>query len=99
MTFIRKYKNILISLGSYILAFLVTYILPLFIWSYDHPPASRNIGFWFVGLSLTLVAFGVFSGFRSIMAKESTWAGHLVAAIGVLSLTAPFILTYLSYRL
>jgi hypothetical protein len=94
----KKYKNISLSLGLYILALLITYVIPRFIWSYS-PLPPRSVGYSLIGISIALVVLGMFFGFRSINEKESTWAGHLTILIGGLVLFSPLILFYIGARL
>src|SRR6266446_2753966 len=83
MRVFTKYKNAFISLGSYAMAFLLTYAIPRFIWSYDSPP-SPAIGHWIIGSSIVLVIIALFFAYKSNKSKESSWAGNLLMVIGII---------------
>ena len=82
----KKYKNISWALGSYIVG-LIIYFTLLYV------PGSSPSAVYTPALVLILI--GVFFGFRSIKAKESTWAGHLLVIVGGLLLASPIILLVL----
>lgn len=79
----KNHKNIFISLAFYIITFVVYFCL-LYI-----PGISPTAVYT---PALILVLIGIFFGFRSIKARESSWAGHLVIVIGGLILASPLII-------
>ncbi len=86
MSFIQSRKYILFSLGSYILAFLVVYIIPRLIWMPNNLslPVSRTVGYATIGFGLIMVIIGIVFGYKSNKTKESLWGGNLLMAIGIL---------------
>jgi len=73
-------------LGAYVLAALV-YVISSF--AVTNPPSPNLTGFI---LLIILIIGGIFFGFRSIVKKESGWAGYLTAFLGIFILVAPFII-------
>lgn len=87
----KKYKNIIWAVALYIVGILLAYI-----------PAGTSRNFYnSVGLAVVVVLIlaGIFFGFRSIKAKESSWAGHLVIVIGGLILASPLIMLVIGYNI
>jgi len=94
----KKYTNIWLSLISYVLAFIVAYPIPLIFL----PPGyivSRPVSNLFIFVCTVFVGVGIFFGFRSIKAKESTWLGHFVILIGFICLLSPLVLFFIGARL
>src|SRR3989338_11107971 len=81
MSFIKSYKNVYLSLASYIIA-LSSYFYLLFI-----PNISPAIVY---SPTLVLILIGILFAHKSNKAKESSWAGNLLMAIGILILLFPF---------
>ncbi|MES2216723.1 MAG: hypothetical protein V4481_05535 [Patescibacteria group bacterium] len=80
-----KNKNIYTSFALYVIALLIALLAPK---SYS-PNLFSQLG---LGIVVILVLVGIFYGFKSIKAKESSWAGHLMIVIGGLILASPLIL-------
>src|ERR1017187_10549517 len=93
MPIVKRYANILLSLGSYVLAFvwyqLWQYGLGSY-WKFLFPsPVSLILGYLTIFLifspSLAFVSSGIFFAVRSLRLKESSWAGTYLGIIGILS--------------
>ncbi len=84
----KNHKNIFLSLAFYVVA-LACYFYLVFI-----PNISSNAVFI---PTLVLILVGLFFGFRSINAKESKWAGHLVVIIGGVILISPLLILMAGY--
>ncbi|MCX6752149.1 MAG: hypothetical protein NTZ87_01470 [Candidatus Nomurabacteria bacterium] len=90
----KKYKNVLLSLGSYILAF-VWYIFWIFYSSLFSQPIPSTTGD-VVNKLIIIVYFlfiiiGLFFGFRS-RKKEPPLASSLIISIGIILLIGSYIL-------
>jgi len=72
----KKYKNILLSLISFVIAYLLLYSFHL-----------SGSGYLFVFYIFILIALWL--GYVSIRQKESSWAGFVILIIGLLSLLYP----------
>jgi hypothetical protein len=81
----KKYKNVWLSLGFYVLAFLLTYVI-------QRLGNSTALVPFFV-----LIILGIFFALRSNASKESSWAGGVMIFIGVLILATPSILSSYSF--
>lgn len=90
----KKYKNIHISLSSYILAALVSLL-----WTYVVPTSPESPNWTGLILFTLLILTGIFFGFRSNYEKESSWAGKIMILIGLLILVSPIILFYIGAHL
>src|SRR3989344_8698162 len=89
MSFIKRHKNVYLSLGSYVIAFSFTYFVPALIW----PPfssVSPTLGYFFLGLSLIFVIIGIIFAYKSNKQQESSWAGNLLLLIGLLIVFSVF---------
>ncbi len=89
MSFIKRYKNVYLSLASYIIAISVIYLVPALIW----PPfsfVSPTLGYFFLGLSFIFVVIGIIFAYKSNKQKESLWAGNLLMLIGLLIIFGVF---------
>jgi len=49
--------------------------------------------------TLIILLVGIFFGFRSVKAKESTWAGHLMVVLGGLIIISPLLIVMIGYRI
>ena len=81
MSFIKSYKNVYLSLASYIIAYIWASI-PVA----NTPGISNKIG---VSLLAMLILAGIFFAFKSNKAKESSWAGNVLMLVGILILLLP----------
>jgi hypothetical protein len=86
----KKHINTLLSLGSYVVA-LICYFCLLYIPNIS--PSAVYVP------TLILLVVGIFFGFRSIKAKESAWAGHLMVVIGGLIIISPLLIVVIGYRI
>lgn len=84
----KNHKNIILSLALYIVAFACYFYL-LFI-----PGISPKAVY---SPTLILILVGLFFGFRSIKAKESKWAGHLMVIVGGVILISPLLIIMVGY--
>ncbi len=91
---LKNYRNIFLSLVSYVIAVVVFFTWTLFVPSASSVGIANSIG---VGLGLILILTGLFFGFKSIKSKESSWAGHLMVIIGGLILASPIIVIMVGY--
>ena len=89
MPFIKKNKNAFISCWFYVFAILVAFISPYFLPILSSPGVFNTLA---VAMLVILILVGIFFGFRSIKANESTWAGQLVVIAGGVILVAPLLL-------
>ncbi len=84
---INKYKYILLSLGSYIAAVLwfggVGQIGTALVKTNHILPYGDFMNTIALGVFFILVILGIFFGFKSNKAKESSWAGNLLMVIGI----------------
>ena len=90
MSLIKGYKNIFLSLGSYIIAFS-WYFSWLYLGSIlalpPQPPATTNIlNILVIGPASVLIILGIFFGYRSIKLKESLLVGNFLMVIGFITL-------------
>jgi FtsH-binding integral membrane protein len=79
----KKYKNTLLSLGCYIIAVLIVYLI------FASAPSLGPDPYYFAYLlwiGFILVPVGIFFGFKSDKQKESSWCGNLLMIVGVLLL-------------
>ncbi|MBI2627604.1 hypothetical protein HYW72_01605 [Candidatus Nomurabacteria bacterium] len=86
----KKYKNICIAFALYVIAVLVFFSWTFFVPAASSPGIANSIG---LGLGVILILSGIFFGLRSVVAKESTWAGYIVIIVGILTFVAPSILS------
>src|ERR1035437_10316213 len=90
----KKYKNISLSLGFYILAFVwygfFVYLIGPYWWTLFPTPESSVIVHTQVCLcflpSLVMIVLGIFFAFKSKTLKESSCLGVFLAVIGLLIL-------------
>lgn len=83
----KTHKNITWSLVLYIIG-IAAYFCLLYI-----PGISPNVVYT---PALIVLFVGIFFGFRSIKARESSWAGHMIVVIGGLIIIAPFLIFVLA---
>jgi len=79
----KKYKNSLLSLSSYVLAFV------LVCWAFASEPhlgATPDYLFYVLWTGFILIPVGIFFALRSDMRRESSWSGNLLMILGVLLL-------------
>lgn len=108
MQFIRRYKNILLSIGFYVLAFFLFWLSEyLFIHSGVSfwPPTpesslvlflSNNVPFF---LLIVFIVIGILFSFRSKKLNESSWTGILLGVVGILALLISIGLYFLALTL
>lgn len=81
----KKHKNILCSLGSYIIAFLWLYLGVNVVNMVDYSSSAGGILNIFVALIyFILIIAGIVFAYKSKNSKESSWAGNLSMVIGIL---------------
>jgi len=96
----KKYKNICLSIGMYIIATLTT--APLV---YDIiPPGVRLFipinpieYIMLVILGILSSTLGIFFSIKAIKSKESLWAGAILTIIGILLFAVAFLFVWLIY--
>ena len=79
----KTHKNILWSLGSYLLSIIL--ICFGFV-SAPHLGTTPDYLFYIIWVGFILIPVGIFLGLRSDMKHESPWGGTLLMMIGVLYL-------------
>jgi hypothetical protein len=97
----KKYKNIYWSLVFYALTIVFVVIIPALLWfsSPEFASAPSFLGHSLLAIGILSIFIGIFFGFRSIKAKESSWTGHLMLLIGGLMLAYPIIVSIIGYSL
>ncbi len=99
----KKYKNISLSLTSYVLA-IVWYLLGLSLGSILHIQTSTNataniLNGLVVYPSLLLVLIGMFFSLKSIKTKEAGLLGNFLLFLGLVCLALPYILIFIGARM
>lgn len=90
----KKYKNILLSLGSYVLAFVWYFIFMSSSSSFSQfvPYKSGNVmNTIVIGIHFLFIIIGLFFGLRS-RKEESTLLNNLITLIGLLLLVGSYVL-------
>lgn len=81
----QKYKNISLSLAAYIIGIIwflgAVQIGNMLVATHQQSSGIGNIVV--IGVFFLLLLIGVFFGFTSNKKRESSWAGNLLAAIGI----------------
>lgn len=84
----KNHKNIILSLGSYLLAFLWFFLWSQFIYGNTSNPADA-FSFLYVSPYYILLAIGIFFGWKNVQSKKSlVLVSNVITLIGVLVLLA-----------
>ncbi len=83
----KKYKNICLSIGSYLIAILWLAILvqigSTLVATHKSFTLGGTMNFIVLAVFFVFLLIGIFFGSKSNKAKESSWAGNLLMAIGI----------------
>ena len=77
-----KYKNCLLSLGSYVLASFLFYLTILS----DYHPVLGDAGFYFFWTSVVVVILGLLLAIKGKKLREPVWARYILIILGLIML-------------
>lgn len=95
---LKNYKNIFLSLGSYVVAIVwfVSVVSVADFFMKTATPVSPTVGsvtnVVFLGIFFVLILVGIFFGYKSNKVRESSWGGNLLMVIGIVGILSYLLL-------